>query len=175
VILTLNIWNTSAATKRSHQRALGAVDCNIFGVNARILIHHCHCLLSITTPTPVKMKFSLSVIVASLGAASAFAFNSGSSHATIAKQSFSFRRAALAQPAFKNHFQTDDSSTALAATAAAANSDAIKTRGGGALGGIDIRKCRISCKNVLYHVMCESHFLCPIYSLDDVLSLLVCG
>ena len=88
------------------------------------------------------MKFSLSVIVASLGAASAFAFNSGSSQATIA-QSSSFRRAALAQPAFKNHFQTDDSSTALAATAAAANSDAIKTRGGGALGGIDIRKCSV--------------------------------
>ena len=121
------------------------------------------------------MKFSLSVIVASLGAASAFAFNSGSSQATIAQQSSSFRRAALAQPAFKNHFQTDDSSTALAATAAAANSDAIKTRGGGALGGIDIRKCRISCKNVLYHVMCTSHcFVFYSYSLDDVLPLLVC-
>lgn len=119
--------------------------------------HHCHCLFVYRTTPIKKMKFSLSVIVASLGAASAFAFNSGSSQATIAQQSSSFRRSALAQPAFKNHFQTDDSSTALAATAATANSDAIKTRGGGALGGIDIRKFRISCKNVLYHVMCTSH------------------
>lgn len=85
------------------------------------------------------MKFSLSVIVVSLGAASAFAFNSGSSQAVASFRSTQ-KGAALAQPAFKNHFQTDDSSTALAATAAAANSDAIKTRGGGALGGIDIRK-----------------------------------
>eukprot|EP00574_Skeletonema_japonicum_P011693 CAMPEP_0201724296 /NCGR_PEP_ID=MMETSP0593-20130828/8088_1 /ASSEMBLY_ACC=CAM_ASM_000672 /TAXON_ID=267983 /ORGANISM="Skeletonema japonicum, Strain CCMP2506" /LENGTH=391 /DNA_ID=CAMNT_0048215535 /DNA_START=26 /DNA_END=1201 /DNA_ORIENTATION=- len=83
------------------------------------------------------MKISLSVIVASLGAASAFAFNSGSSHQAVAKSFRTQKGAALAQPAFKNHFQTDDSSTALAATAAAASSDAIKTRGGG-VGGIDV-------------------------------------
>lgn len=80
------------------------------------------------------MKFSLSLLVASLGAASAFAFNSGSSQA-VAK---SIRTQKVVQANnFKNHFQTDESSTALAATAAA-KSDAIKTRGGGALGGLDI-------------------------------------
>mmetsp|Transcript_23895 Transcript_23895/g.34143 ORF Transcript_23895/g.34143 Transcript_23895/m.34143 type:complete len:391 (+) Transcript_23895:42-1214(+) len=82
------------------------------------------------------MKFCLSVIVASLGAASAFAFNSGSSQ-VVANSFRTQKGAALAQPAFKNHFQTDDSTTALAATAAV-SSDAIKTRGGGAMGGIDI-------------------------------------
>ena len=97
------------------------------------------------------MKISLSVIVASLGAASAFAFNSGSSQQAVAKSFRTQKGTALAQPAFKNHFQTDDSSTALAATAAAANSDAIKTRGGG-VGGIDVRKyntCHFLC-NLLY-------------------------
>mmetsp|Transcript_7347 Transcript_7347/g.10531 ORF Transcript_7347/g.10531 Transcript_7347/m.10531 type:complete len:393 (+) Transcript_7347:92-1270(+) len=84
------------------------------------------------------MKFSLSVIVASLGAASAFAFNSGSSQAVAQSFRTTQKGAALTQPAFKNHFQTDDSSTALAATAAAASSDAINTRGGGALSGIDV-------------------------------------
>lgn len=90
------------------------------------------------------MKFSLSVIVASLGAASAFAFNSGSSQAVAQSFRTTQKGAALTQPAFKNHFQTDDSSTALAATAAAASSDAIKTRGGGALSGIDVRKYSFS-------------------------------
>ena len=85
------------------------------------------------------MKFSLSVIVASLGAASAFAFNSGSSQA-IAQHFRTQKGAALSKPAFENHFQTDKSSTALAATTAAASSDAIKTRGGGGLGGVDVRK-----------------------------------
>ncbi len=89
------------------------------------------------------MKFSLSVILASLGAASAFAFHSGSSQ-VVAKSLRAQQGAALAQPAFKNHFQTEESPTALSATAAA-SSDAIKTRGGGALGGIDIRKCNKYC------------------------------
>ncbi|KAL7454555.1 hypothetical protein ACHAWC_006196 [Mediolabrus comicus] len=79
------------------------------------------------------MKFSLTIIVASLGAVSAFAFNSGSSHAIQTSTRSS------GPVVFKNHFETSESSaTALSATATAGSTDAIKTRGGGALGGIDI-------------------------------------
>jgi len=80
------------------------------------------------------MKFSLTILVASLGAVSAFAFNSGSSHAIQTSTRSS------GPVVFKNHFETSESSTALSATAAAGSTDAIKTRGGGALGGIDIRE-----------------------------------
>lgn len=82
------------------------------------------------------MKFSLTILVASLGAVSAFAFNSGSSHAI----QTSTTRSSSGPISFKNHFETSESSTALSATAAAGSTEAIKTRGGGALGGIDIRK-----------------------------------
>jgi solute carrier family 35 protein E1 len=79
------------------------------------------------------MKFSLTILVASLGAVSAFAFNSGSSHAIQTSTRSS------GPVVFKNHFETSESSaTALSATATAGSTDAIKTRGGGALGGIDI-------------------------------------
>lgn len=81
------------------------------------------------------MKFSLTILVASLGAVSAFAFNSGSSHAIQTSTRSS------GPVVFKNHFETSESSaTALSATAAAGSTEAIKTRGGGALGGIDIRE-----------------------------------
>ena len=82
------------------------------------------------------MKFSLTILVASLGAVSAFAFNSGSSHAIQTST-----RSSSGPISFKNHFETSESSaTALSATAAAGSTDVIKTRGGGALGGIDIRE-----------------------------------
>lgn len=81
------------------------------------------------------MKFSLTILVASLGVVSAFAFNSGSSHAIQTST-----RSSSGPISFKNHFETSESSTALSATAAAGSTDAIKTRGGGALGGIDIRE-----------------------------------
>lgn len=141
-ISCLAIWLTSASKKLKVSPPMpsassGAVDCKISLVSVEYRLINKYNYF-ITT-----MKFCLSVIVASLGAASAFAFNSGSSQ-VVANSFRTQKGAALAQPAFKNHFQTDDSTTALAATAAV-SSDAIKTRGGGAMGGIDIRKCKKYC------------------------------
>jgi solute carrier family 35 protein E1 len=81
------------------------------------------------------MKLRLSLLVASLGAVQAFAFNAKSSGAV---KTFRGQQANVVPMKSRGLSLESESSMALSATASAANSDAIKTRGGSALGGVDI-------------------------------------